>query len=59
MKYVKMEEDLSLNRRKMNYFFDVLTGKKYIKELKIFKMCDFFKNIRNSIFKKINFIGVW
>ena len=56
MKYVKMEEDLSLNRRKMNYFFDVLTGKKYIKELKIFKMCDFFKNIRNSIFKKINFI---
>ena len=25
MKYVKMEEDLSLNRRKMNYFFDPRT----------------------------------
>ena len=55
--YLKNEEALSLENRKTDYCFNILTGKKFIKEIRIFGLENYFLKIRNIAFGK--FLNSW
>lgn len=56
-KHIKVVEERSLSYRKISYYFNLLTEKSFLKEIRIFGLHNFFSNKRNNEFSE--YLKIW